>query len=601
MDKAWFEMREQIRRRVADAVWVPLELSLDRRSGDHGYLGFRSEYYGVHTLAVPIEQRVDGDRLSWSDQYHVGVYVEDGVYKPADVAPLYPSGGRGIALALRQQFDGAVPSTLHLNQDLVIALRLWREGDVWLRPREGFAEVARLLRGEDGREIGIEIRAEHLRDYLAARSMALRLCTYRSRCAVSEGTLHTGWTEEPVIEQVFAGRFEGRAPAIHEGGSPFGSTVAVFHMSRTDVDTGAEVPTMDPLSDEGVETSQRSFTREGRKLFRVEGEFWRDEWIEPAATSPRVRGDHVASDATFVVDGAGRRATADELNNEDIGKWLWFRPEIVNTILARRGGRLHWYTRDTGGLELSAGASVHFGLNECGLLNTYAYDVARLDEWERRIWAGFNVPPDGGVSLELTASQVYARPAETQAPEAFLAEALEAVDHEFKRRFGRSLVIEHAEKAEILSRTHRFRAVDLPGLLALAKDVARLTADSFDTKALKDALGLPKDDRTGSLKGLQSVLVGIIGADRARELMGPLVGVYDLRLGDAHLPSSKLNEALDLAELNGDIPVLQQARDLLHRVVTTLYTSAAVLAGQAVTPEQQARVATMDDRSQESN
>jgi hypothetical protein len=395
-----------------------------------------------------------------------------------------------------------------------------------------FAEVARLTRNSEGREVGIAIRSEYLRDYLAARSMALRVCTYRSRTAVLEDASHIEWSEHPLVEEVFGGRFEGRAAAIHEGGFPFGAQTAVFQWSRTDVDTEAEVPVMERPTQESVKADHWSFRRQGRKLFRVEGEFWRDEWLEPASKSPRVKGDHIPSETTFVINGAGERVSADELNDEDIGKWLWFRPEIANTILARRGGNLDWYTGDTGGLEMSAGGAVHFGLNERGLLNAYAYDIARLDEWERRIWAGFNVAPDGGVSQELTASHVYAEPAPTQAPEASLTAGLEALDGAFQARFGHPLIPPHPERDQIISRTHRFRATDLEGLLALAKDLARLTADSFDASALNGALGLKREDRMGSLKALQAVLASIVGDASARKLMGPLVGVYDLRLGE---------------------------------------------------------------------
>lgn len=185
--------------------------------------------------------------------------------------------------------------------------------------------------------------------------------------------------------------------------------------------------------------------------------------------------------------------------------------------------------------------------------------------------------PDGGVSLELTASQVRASPADTAAPEAFLGKALNELDEAFQARFGAPLVRQHDEHENILAKTHRFRVTDQPSLLALAKDVARLTADSFDASALRKALGLSKDEKLGTLKGLQRVLEPIIGKEKARELMGPLVGIYDLRLGDAHLPSSAIKEALELVRIDGEEPWTVQGRDMLHIAVSVLYTIAESL------------------------
>jgi hypothetical protein len=53
------------------------------------------------------------------------------------------------------------------------------------------------------------------------------------------------------------------------------------------------------------------------------------------------------------------------------------------------------------------------------LLNAYAKDVAFLPEWLQRVWAGFNVSPEGKVSAELFLAQGRGEPAGTQTPEPF--------------------------------------------------------------------------------------------------------------------------------------------------------------------------------------
>jgi hypothetical protein len=69
---------------------------------------------------------------------------------------------------------------------------------------------------------------------------------------------------------------------------------------------------------------------------------------------------------------------------------------------------------------------VHFGINSRGLVNVYAKDIALLPDWQQKIWAGYNIGPDGKVSEELLASQAEAQPADTQAPEVFLGKGLRA-------------------------------------------------------------------------------------------------------------------------------------------------------------------------------
>ena len=43
-----------------------------------------------------------------------------------------------------------------------------------------------------------------------------------------------------------------------------------------------------------------------------------------------------------------------------------------------------------------------------------------------------------------------------------------------------------------------------------------------------------------------------IDNDLARKITAPLVGIYELRLADAHLPSSKIDDAFALLDLDRD-------------------------------------------------
>jgi hypothetical protein len=355
----------------------------------------------------------------------------------------------------------------------------------------------------------------------------------------------------------------------------------VFRSWRTDVDDEVDVPIFGPESDENTGHESYSFTRQSeRTVFMVEGEVWRDEWVEPAIHSPRIRADDVPPTAFFVTDAAGARESRATLDSENVGKYLWFRGEVIIAILRYRGSKLEWYTCNTGSIELSHGYSIHFGMNSLGLINVYAYDIAKLPDWQQQIWVGHNMPPEGGVSEELLSAQMRSKPAATHSPEALFAEVLDKLDEAFTYKQGKPLLRRHELTVEILRSIHRFRATDEMGLLALAKDIARLTADSIDTSGLHAIVSPPRGEKWGSLKSLEKVLASLNPAGDARKLMSPLVGVYDLRLGDAHLPSEKIEEAFALVGIDRTNPTVLQGAQLLMAAVCTLQRAAQIIAGR---------------------
>ena len=139
---------------------------------------------------------------------------------------------------------------------------------------------------------------------------------------------------------------------------------------------------------------------------------------------------------------------------------------------------------------------------------------------------------------------------------------------------------EHEHFKTLLARTHRFRAVDQAGFFSLAKDVARLTADSIDTRALQRKAPPPQGEKWGSLKTLEHVLANHSDAARAFSVLGPLHGVYNLRQADAHLPGADLTEAYRLVHIDPSAPFVMQGYQLLRSCVTALYEIVSILQGR---------------------
>lgn len=580
MEQSWFEMADIRRRRYANSVWVPLRTSqVLMKAGEFGSAGFQEEYFGAGCLAVPTEMIEEAKELGWMEigvVHDHNVYVQDGRYLASDRYEKLSGQLIGIPLVLEQRLTNAETLVWHLHQDLVIALGLLREDDVWVCPGEGYIEVARLQRDKDGAPILLEIRFEFLVDYLCARGMTLRISSYRSRREIVEDANHISWVENPFCQETDEERWEGGVGAISEGGMPYGSQTAVLHIARTDVDSADDVPDLGFPTDEGSESHSYRINHEGKKLYLVQSEYWRNEWIDAGAASPRVRRDDAAACIQFITDVKGTLESKEMLVHGI--RWLWFKPDVIATLAKMRGGHLGWYTRDTGDVRCSPDNGVHFGVNSVGLVNVFAKDIALLPDWQQRVWAGFNVSPDGGVSEELLDSQMRCRPASTHAPEEEFASAINDIDEVFFNATGKRLMLEHPQRDAILREVHRFRATDLAGVFALAKDAARLTADSIDVVVLQELVSPPRGEKWGSLKSLEKVLATLVSPEKARALLTPLVGAYELRLMDAHLPGSDTESPAALAGIDVSWPPIQQGFHLIRNSAEALRSIADALA-----------------------
>lgn len=580
-DQVWFEMTELRRRSLDTAVWIPLRaIQTVTRLRRYGELGHEEEFFGAASLAVPVDRRDAAEKLGWghldTNRSHRS-YVDDGTYVPADVAK--HADVEGLRLLVEQRGNSAEQRQWHLHPDLVVALYLKQEGDEWLAIDEGYTVVAKLQRSEDGAPELLMIRGEHLKDYLCARGMGLCVNTFRKRAQVIENADHIKWAEEGIEEVTGHDRWRGDAYDIHEGGTPFGTETAVFHVARTDVDLGEDVPVMGPPTDQGMRSSNWTTKSSGKKLVYVRGELWRTEWVAPGPSSPRVREDEQPSALTYLVDSSGKRLSAGELlddNYDREGRWLWFKPHAIVALADRRGGSLQWYTRDTGDVRCSPDYRIHFGMNDVGMVNVYAKDIAQLPEWQQQVWAGFNVGPEGGVSRELLASQVEAEPAATYAPEEILRDMLKAVNEMALDRVGIRVFRDHAETTNLIGKVHRFRALDDSGLYALAKDIARLTADSIDASALQSVVPLKKGEKRGSLKSLEAFVAAYVGPEGARAIVGPLFGAYELRLADAHLPGD-VKPSLELLRIDAASPPVIRGKQLIQACADSLVAIGLIL------------------------
>ena len=393
MDLGEFLLTGHCKRDFDKEVWIPLRAHSEQRAGDYGSEGYLSDFFGAGSVAVPLNDVATfSTSLNWHNNGiahdHRG-YIQDGIYYPAEI---YEGDGfLGVNLVIAQESSHDEPAAWYLNPDVIVTLNLRREGNKWLAADEGFAEVVRYSEDGERKPQLLEIRADFLKDYLCARGLALCISTYAERDKIVANIDEIDWSVFGIPEIVEGveesddgqpiqrewrrnladGKWEGRLMPIHEGGHSFGSGFAVFHVGRKPFEPEPSVPEISPFDE--MMTSTRKGQFKGRLLYRITGEVWRDQWVQPAATSVRVRRDDPAP-TFFVIDSSGTRVESKQLRGG--GRWLWFNPAVINAALPYRGASLSWHTRDTGRIEMAKNRGVHFGVNGLGLVNVYAKDVS---------------------------------------------------------------------------------------------------------------------------------------------------------------------------------------------------------------------------------
>lgn len=584
MDKDWVLQTKETHRTFSSATWVPLRASSNDEQGNVKDVGYIGEIFGCGSVAFPPEHREIAEQLGWSDigiGHDVQPYAyDDGYYSSIEQYQHNDKETIGVNLVFEHPQPVVGGRLWILNPDLVVALHLIKEGANWVRPEEDFVVVAREVLDEKGHHKLIEIKREFLIDYLAARNLSLRLSYYRQRVeniATIEGSAYATLTDQQ--EQRDSGRFELRFRSLED---VYGGSWASFRMWRTDVDEDEDAPVMGPESDGNTDYESSQGHHRGYDGIRVEGEFWRNEWIEHQGQSVRVRRDEENSLPQFIVETDGTRMASADLDNEDIGRWLWFRSSIVHELLSHRGFSLEWYTAETGGIQSTSGYNTHFGINSSDLVTAYAYDVARLAAWEQHIWAAHNVAPDGKVSNELLASQVRAQPASTQAVEVTLFESMRMLEEGFRQWFNTTLFTHDIDEEEVMQHISRFESCDQASLLRLAKELVRVFTDRLDVRALRMLSTHKGKEKLGSNKLLQDVLAQKVGEATAHKIFSAIVGAYDMRVGDAHPTSSKIGDALKLAGVDESSSFLRQGEQLISNFEQSIWWIGKLLSEQSV-------------------
>jgi hypothetical protein len=119
---------------------------------------------------------------------------------------------------------------------------------------------------------------------------------------------------------------------------------------------------------------------------------------------------------------------------------------------------------------------------------------------------------------------------------------------------------------------HRVRNIVLVhGAWADGSGWKGVTADGIDAATIQKVVAPPKGEKWGSLKSLEKLIALKASPEKARALLGPLVGIYELRHADAHLAGSDIDEAFVLARVDRTQPFVFQGYHLLNSCVSSLF------------------------------
>jgi len=135
-----------------------------------------------------------------------------------------------------------------------------------------------------------------------------------------------------------------------------------------------------------------------------------------------------------------------------------------------------------------------------------------------------------------------------------------------------SLLFSHElSREEFSKKISRFESKDQTSLLRLAKEIVCVFSDRLNVKELRNLSTHSNKDKLGSNKLLQDILSQRIGDEAARKIFGPVVGAYDMRVGDAHPTSSKIREAIELAGIDDEKSFIRQGQQLISNVGQSIW------------------------------
>lgn len=498
--QSYFEMADVVGGLYGKSTWTPLWAYEVEKSGDECSACYNEEIFRVRTLLAPLGNKERLVHAPWRDVDSDQTYacVDKGHYcKPGEY---YFDSSKGETAGEHAVFNfsihGSKPNDPVLNQDLVMALHLVRDGDKWVRPEEANAVIIRQVRNEN-EIVRIEILTEVLKDYLCARNMGLYIEEFRHRQEHTVETVPYPWSDSGTAVERYA--------------------------------------------DDGQYTWKGwLFNQDGYK--RVEGQLWKQHWVNPACFSSRIWGDGDES-IEYIVASDGTRHTISTLDDDRYGAiYLFFDAHIISRLRERQIS-VEWVSRDVLDVTLPGHTAFQCGLSKSGNIFVIAADIARLEVWAQRIWARENLNPEDPSDYqghELFRNQMCCEFLSGSAPESVYPQLLADLESSVRKYTGTQLWNGIDTGMSAVYAVDRMVATDEDGLVCLTKHILESCVERLDVKVLRTYIGSRSDTKdVGALKLFEMALSLMKPNCDAHALTQFMRSVNYMRQADSHLMSLK--------------------------------------------------------------
>lgn len=517
-DTKWFEMVDVIGNIYGDTTWTPLWRYDVIRTGHADTVDYEEEVFRIRTLFAPLENKnrlINGHFLNFNpDETYAtidcGTYCRPNVY--------YLDSNIGLAAGEYPVFSFLLPNGPDVeplvSQDVIVALRLVRQGDEWIRPEECGIDVIRIERDEKSKIREIKIRTEILKDYLCARNLGLYVEEFRHR---QKQTLHAPtvtWTECHGFDE----RFCKNGHYVWKGW--------VFEHSD---------------SENWTEPSTLNGDLKLPFFYRIEGQLWKQHWVSASVGSSRVGGD--SEPIQFVVSPNGEKHEISTLDDDEYGhRYLFFNPLIIIHLQDTPGVALKWVSRDVFTVSFPSHGEFLCGISRKGNIFAISSDIARMEDWAQNLWRRENILPEDLVdyqSHELFQNQMLCKFLRSEeSPEQVFARRVDELGVAFENRTGVKLWQDIDAGLEAIEKVSRFVSRTRHGLVELSKYILESLSERMSSSNLKSYIAndaVTKDKK--SIQLFELALLKINPSISATALVQFIRNINSIRQVDAHLMS----------------------------------------------------------------
>lgn len=575
-DQKWIELNDIREVKYNAQAWIPIYgFKYGEKKLEFPDYGYCEEFQEFRSAVIFNKYKSSAEKISdwefWNKDDVTPHYSKESGYQETHKFCDENGESIGFRMVVSQYLARNVPYRVYLYQDFVIAYNLIPTKGSWIRPRNDYETVVKYIPGKNREVERIEIRASYLKDYLAARNASLRIYSYSHRRLVQSDKPDYDWEDKKVISNQVNDRCKVYVEHVNKhGDKPFTGSIIVKTW-RNDVNFREEIPDFSKKSDSGIASeSTTTVDHFPADRYYSYGRMWRGEWVFPADTSTQIGFAEPDEDLFVLTENTSDKVNLKSLKSEEVRKYLWFNPKIISLLSDNRNGVIRWSGRNLGSFSYSLDTEVVFGVNSVGLVTVYAYDIAKLSLWERRIWVSQNCAPEGGAGKELLEFQQECRQPRTSAPETNLVRSIDHIDRLFSQKFKSTLFLEQFQMSDIIEKVHRFRAVDEDGLLKLARDLFKYVIEWINgenlNKVLKEKL---KPNQT--LKMLQQFSQEHNSDRDAHKTLSPLFGISDLRNYESHPPSSlyDIEGYYKIIGIDRSQPMIYQGSEMIERIADT--------------------------------